>query len=301
VPWQVNRMNILEPNRTASTFRELVRTEITRDRLHINIIGLLVSGDPASETYANYTKAGCDDVGIHFALVKTDRDSIRHMLAEANEDASVHGIFVYYPVFGDERDREIREMVSRRKDVEGLTSYWMNKLYANERFDDEAKKRKAILPCTPLAIIKLLEMTDAYTPVGLPFDGQTITIFNRSEVVGKPLAYMLAHDGGRVYSFDIRGGIIIGTDGQAGTSIGREKALQESDIVITGVPSRRFDKVKARELKSGVICLNFSYVQNFEDDAKEMASFYIPRVGTLTVAMCLRNALRLYRNYHQKA
>jgi methylenetetrahydrofolate dehydrogenase (NADP+)/methenyltetrahydrofolate cyclohydrolase len=292
-------MNIVEPKRTAASFRELVKTEIAEDHLTINIIGFLVPGDPASEIYANYTMTGCEDVGIQFELVKTDRDSIRPLLAEANADPSVHGIFIYYPVFADDRDPTIRELVSPRKDVEGLTSYWMNKLYANERFEDAAGTHKAILPCTPLAIIKLLEVTEAYTPVGLPFSGQTITIFNRSEVVGRPLAYMLSHDGGRVYSFDINGGLIIDADGRAKTPISRERALEESDIVITGVPSRSFEKVRAKELKRGVICLNFSSVQNFAEDAKEMASCYIPRVGPLTVAMCLRNALRLYRNYHQ--
>ena len=292
-------MNILEPNRTASSFREVVKTEITEYELSINIVGFLVPGDHASETYASYTKAGCDDVGINFSLVKAHQETIKQLLAETNEDASIHGIFVYYPVFGDERDAEIRNIVSYKKDVEGLTHYWMNKLYANERFDDAARTHKAILPCTPLAIIKLLEITDAYAPVGLPFRGQTISIFNRSEIVGRPLAYMLSHDGARVYSFDINGGIIIGAHGRIEDPIGRTQALRESDVVITGVPSRDFDKVKASELKNGVICLNFSYVPNFADDAKEMASCYIPRVGTLTVAMCLRNALRLYRNYHQ--
>jgi methylenetetrahydrofolate dehydrogenase (NADP+)/methenyltetrahydrofolate cyclohydrolase len=290
-------MNILEPNNTAAAYRELIKAEILEGNLNIKVVGFLVSDDPASETYADYTKVGCDDVGIRFELIKSDRDSIRQMIAAANADENVHGIFVYYPVFGDDRDNEIKELVSPRKDVEGLTSYWMNKLYANERFDDAAKRHKSILPCTPLAIIKLLEMTEAYSSFGLPFAKQTITIFNRSEVVGKPLAYMLNNDGGTVYSFDVNGGIIVGTD----VAISREQALKNSDIVITGVPARSFDKVKSSEIKAGAICLNFSFVKNFEDDARKAASLYIPRVGTLTVAMCLRNALRLYRNYHQTA
>ena len=79
---------------------------------------------------------------------------------------------------------------------------------SNLKSTDAAKQHKSILPCTPLAIIKLLEMTEAYSSFGLPFAKQTITIFNRSEVVGKPLAYMLNNDGGTVYSFDVSGGIV---------------------------------------------------------------------------------------------
>jgi len=122
-------------------------------------------------------------------------------------------------------------------------------------------------------------------------------------VVGRPLAYMLSNDGARVYSFDINGGFVVdvnSSDHEA-RPVSRQDALDQSDIVITGVPSPHFEKVRAGELKSGAICLNFSYIQNFEPEAKDAASLYIPRVGPMTVAMCMRNALQLYRNYHHEA
>ncbi|MEI7788765.1 MAG: bifunctional methylenetetrahydrofolate dehydrogenase/methenyltetrahydrofolate cyclohydrolase [Chlorobiaceae bacterium] len=293
-------MNVLEPNNTAASFRNIVKREISKEGFKINIVGLLASEDPASITYSEYARNGCDDVGITFNLIMVNPDSIKQILSEANSDHTVHGIFIYYPIWNDYRDAEIRNMVSPHKDVEGLTSYWISKLYANDRFDDTEQRNKAILPCTPLAIIKLLEETESYVQIGLPFRGQTVTIFNRSEVVGRPLAYMLSNDGAKVYSFDINGGIVVDiSDPQKeNIAVTRAEALKNSDIVITGVPSRNFDKIRADELKPGAICLNFSSVQNFELDAKERAALYIPRVGTMTVAMCMRNALQLYRNYH---
>jgi len=295
-------MNVLEPNNTAATFRNIVKREINKEGFKINILGLLASEDQASITYSEYARNGCEDVGIIFNLITVNPDSIEQILSEVNHDKTIHGIFVYYPIWGDYRDAEIRNMVSPHKDVEGLTSYWIKKLYANDRFDDTEKRNKAILPCTPLAIIKLLEETKAYVPFGLPFKGQTITIFNRSEVVGRPLAYMLSNDGARVYSFDINGGVVVDISASQKEEIAvtRAEALKNSDIVITGVPSRNFEKIRADELKPEAICLNFSSVQNFDTAAKETASLYIPRVGTMTVAMCLRNALQLYRNYHQQ-
>lgn len=296
-------MKVLEPNPVAASFRDAVRRQISEEQLTINIVGILASSDPASITYADYTRAGCEDVGIHFDLKVTDPESARSVLEAANSDSAVHGIFVYYPIWGDERDAELRDLISPHKDVEGLSPHWINKLYANERFDDAARKFKAILPCTPLAIIKLLEATEAYEPFGLPFGGQQITIFNRSEVVGRPLAYMLSNDGARVYSFDINGGFVVDVNSSDHESrpVTREEALRQSDIVITGVPSTHFEKVRAEELKPGAICLNFSYIQNFEPEAREAASIYIPRVGPMTVAMCMRNALQLYHNYHHEA
>ncbi|MGC8773662.1 MAG: bifunctional methylenetetrahydrofolate dehydrogenase/methenyltetrahydrofolate cyclohydrolase [Chlorobaculum sp.] len=295
-------MKVLEPNPVAASFRDAVRRQISEEQLTINIVGILASDDPASITYADYTRAGCEDVGIHFDLRKCEPESVRATLEAANCDSAVHGIFVYYPIWGDERDAELRDLISPHKDVEGLSPHWIEKLYANERFDDAGGRFKAILPCTPLAIIKLLEATDAYQPYGLPFAGQQITIFNRSEVVGRPLAYMLSNDGARVYSFDINGGFVVDVNSSDHESrpVMRAEALGQSDIVITGVPSQHFEKVRAEELKPGAICLNFSYIQNFEQEAKEAASLYIPRVGPMTVAMCMRNALQLYRNYHHE-
>ncbi len=296
-------MKVLEPNHIAAQFRDAVRRQISEERLTINIVGILASSDPASITYADYTRAGCEDVGIHFDLRRCEPESVSNVLEAANQDSAVHGIFVYYPIWGDERDAELRDLISPHKDVEGLSPHWIDKLYANERFDDAERRFKAILPCTPLAIIKLLEATEAYEPFGLPFGGQQITIFNRSEVVGRPLAYMLSNDGARVYSFDINGGFVVDVNSSDHESrpVTREEALRQSDIVITGVPSPHFEKVRAEELKPGAICLNFSYIQNFEPEAREAASIYIPRVGPMTVAMCMRNALQLYRNYHHEA
>jgi methylenetetrahydrofolate dehydrogenase (NADP+)/methenyltetrahydrofolate cyclohydrolase len=294
-------MNKLDPANTAAFFRDIVKKEILEEGLEINIAGILASSDPASITYCNYARSGCEDVGINFKLINATPDSVVPILSEVNSDENIHGIFIYYPIWGDVRDADIRDTVSPEKDVEGLTSYWIRKLYANDRFDGEENQYKAILPCTPLAIIKLLEQTDSYMPYGLPFKGQTITVFNRSEVVGKPLAYMLSNDGAKIYSFDITGGVVIDKFGSQSETVPvtREMALRNSDVVITGVPSRQFEKIRANELKKGAICLNFSSVKNFESDAKDVASLFIPRVGPMTVAMCMRNALQLYRNYHQ--
>lgn len=296
-------MKVLEPNHAAASYRETVRQEIAEDGLRIRLCGILANDAQASAVYAEYARSGCAAVGIEFELIRCAPEDAMSTLQQLNDDPGVHGIFVYYPIWNDARDAELRDAILPSKDVEGLSTYWVRKLYGNERFDDAARTRKSILPCTPLAIIKLLETTEAYSQGGLPFQGQTIAVFNRSEVVGRPLAFMLSNDGARVFSFDIDGGLIIepGASGRASGPIDRAQALREADVVITGVPSRNFELIRAEEIRPGAICMNFSSVPNFEHAAKEVASLYIPRVGTMTVAMCMRNALRLYRNYHQAA
>ena len=68
--------------------------------------------------------------------------------------------------------------------------------------------KKSLLPCTPLAIIKLMEYLKVYDdqlPLGNRMSGKTVVVINRSEIVGRPLAAMLANDGADVYSVDLNG------------------------------------------------------------------------------------------------
>ena len=43
------------------------------------------------------------------------------------------------------------------KDVEGLTRFYRDCLYHNQRYVDKALTQKCVLPCTPLSVIKILE------------------------------------------------------------------------------------------------------------------------------------------------
>ena len=131
------------------------------------------------------------------------------------------------------------------------------------------------------------------------FQNKTVTIFNRSEVVGEPLAYMIANDGAKVFSFDLNDTLEITKNKRVQTNISRKDALAQSDIVVSGVPNKKFKAIESSELRSDCICLNFSELKNFTQEVEETASIYIPRVGAVTVAMLLRNTLRLYKNFQE--
>ncbi|KAG5462123.1 MAG: hypothetical protein BJ554DRAFT_5582 [Olpidium bornovanus] len=79
-----------------------------------------------------------------------------------------------------------------------------------------------------------------------------------------------------------------------------EQTLPISDVVITGVPAKNY-KVPTRDLKEGVIAINFSTVKNFEDDVKTRASIFVPSVGKVTVAMLERNLVRLASHANKDA
>lgn len=136
-------------------------------------------------------------------------------LIDANDDPRVHGIIVYYPIFGQEesfsgasQDDYLRDSVSFKCDVEGLCHTYRSNLYRNVRFlDYPVNNQKCLLPCTALSVAKILEKCpgcyDEKKPVGRKLEGKVVTVINRSEIVGRPLAAMLANDGAEVYSVDI--------------------------------------------------------------------------------------------------
>jgi len=102
-------------------------------------------------------------------------------------------------------DDYLRDSIAKEKDVEGLCHLYRYNLYHNIRYLDKERQVKCILPCTPLAVVKILEALGVYGPDGQhlhdqqhPLDrlrGKVVTIINRSEIVGRPLAAMLANDG----------------------------------------------------------------------------------------------------------
>ncbi len=288
--------NKIDPSLVAQGFREKLKSSVAEIGTQLNLVGLVGTDYKPSLTYAKYTEIGCNSVGINFDLRQVDKFDLETEIGRINDDPSIHGVMIYYPIFNVERDNYLKDQVDYRKDIEGLNTHWIRKLYRNDRIDD--KGNKAILPCTPLSIIKLLESAGAMHKEGAPLKGKKVTIFNRSEVVGRPLATMMAHDGALVYSFDLDGPMQIEKEKSCSTDITRTEALQSSDIVITGVPSKEFDLIRPDEIGDDAICVNFSTVKNFEKATIEKAKVFIPRVGPMTVTMALRNTLRLYKNYH---
>ena len=272
------------------------------------LVGFLSNDDPAAAKYAEWTAKTCLETGINFELKKVSRTHLEDELTLANEDDKVDGIMIYYPVFGGSQDQYLQNTVSVTKDVEGLSHTYRYNLYHNIRYLDSDQKIKCLLPCTPLGIIKILEAIGAYNlllPNGDRLHGRIITVINRSEVVGRPLAALLANDGAKVYSVDEFGilefhrgeGIKMKKHEIFETDISLHGALSQSDIVIGGVPSSNY-KISTKSLKEGVIAVNFSSFKNFEDDISQKASLFVPSVGKVTVAMLERNLVRLYE-YHQ--
>jgi methylenetetrahydrofolate dehydrogenase (NADP+)/methenyltetrahydrofolate cyclohydrolase len=294
---------IIDPTEVAHAYRDAVRAEVHAIGEPLVLAGFLSAEHGPSATYAEYTRRACDEVGVTFDLRHVKRLDAEAAIQEANADPRVHGMLVYYPIFGTQQDTYVRDLVDPGKDIEGLSSFWARCLYANRRVLGEDGRKKAILPCTPLAIMKLLDEAGASRQGDArPLAGVRAVVFNRSEVVGRPLASMMANDGASVVSFDVDGPQLFVPASEDGahaveeTAIDRASALAGADVVVTGVPSKEFPLVRADEIKEGAVCLNFSTRKNFDESVLGKARVFVPRVGPMTVTMALRNLVRLRGN-----
>ncbi|KAJ4396813.1 Methylenetetrahydrofolate dehydrogenase [NAD(+)] [Gnomoniopsis smithogilvyi] len=275
------------------------------------LAAFLANDDPAAVKYAEWSQKTCEENGFEFDLRRVGKEDLEEELRVANEDNKVDGIIIYYPIWPDNiaQDNYIKETVALEKDVEGLCFRHLSNMYHNARYlDPPTNLRKSILPCTPLGILKILEHVHIYNPIlaeGNRLYGKTITVINRSEVIGRPLAALLANDGANVFSVDVTGTQLY-TRGQGiknhrhqvedKKDYGLKEVLPVSDVIISGVPVESY-KVPTELIRDGAVCINFSAYRNFDGPAvKEKASIYIPSVGKVTVACLLRNLVRLVAN-----
>lgn len=275
------------------------------------LVGFLSNGDPAARQYAEWTARAFKQDNLQFELREVDELRLEDALEEANRDPEVHGIMIYYPVFGQRpsfhggsHDDYLRDAVSAYKDVEGLGHFYRRALYRNQRFVESVGERKCINPCTPLAVVKTLEHMNVYDKelaMGDRLSSKIVTVVNRSEVVGRPLAAMLANDGALVYSVDIDNLYIFRRRKlempPAGMTV--EEAVRQSDIVILGVPSDKY-KMEVSWIKEGAVVINVASQKNIDEKAllsQRPGVQYMAQVGKVTVAMLERNLLRLRTNF----
>lgn len=74
------------------------------------LVGILGTSSAPSRNYAEFTRRQCEELGFGFVLRETgaglrgggggEGEGVEEAIIEANEDEGVHGIMVYYPIFG---------------------------------------------------------------------------------------------------------------------------------------------------------------------------------------------------------
>lgn len=158
-------------------FWEASQKLLNMPKLTLAII-LEKSGDTANNVYARNLIKLCGRLDIDtFLFTPIDAEHLYSLIDEANKNSSINGIIIMQPL-SFEFDRRIYDMFAA-KDVEGLSTYNMGKMYCNDR---------AIVPMTPRAVIDIMyDMLEGASD----FSNSSVCIIGRSLYVGKALAVEL--------------------------------------------------------------------------------------------------------------
>jgi len=167
----------------AADVREGVADEVARlsdAGVEPGLATVLMSDDPASETYVSMKQRDCEEVGIEGVHVEVDADAPAAELYETIDDLNdrddVHGILVQMPVPDHVDKRTVLRRIDPEKDVDGFHPENVGRLVAGDaRFK----------PCTPHGVQKLLDAYDVET------ESADAVVVGRSDIVGKPMANLL--------------------------------------------------------------------------------------------------------------
>jgi len=141
---------------------------------------VLVGDDPASHAYVRAKQRKCEQVGVRSILARLPHeattDEVLARVRELGADPLVHAILVQHPVPAHVDRRAVFEAIPIEKDIDAVGACALGRVVLG--VSDAA-------PCTPLAIMRLLE---AYE---VDLDGLHAVVIGRSPILGRPMASML--------------------------------------------------------------------------------------------------------------
>ncbi len=243
---------------------------------------VLIGEDPASQVYVRNKEVAARNAGfhgnVHRLSAEVTQSEVLALVQALNHRDTVDGILVQLPLPKHLDATEIVRTIDPGKDVDGLHPYNVGLLCNGER---------GLRPCTPLGCMRLLDDID------YSLEGKQAVVVGRSNLVGKPLAWMLLERHATV------------TIAHSRT---RElpQLVSKADVVIAAVG--RAEMIRGEWIKPGAVVLDVGINRlpdgrlvgdvHFEE-AKERASFITPvpgGVGPMTIAMLLSNTLQAARN-----
>ncbi len=145
---------------------------------------VLVGDNPASISYVTAKEKACAEAGIHSREIRMDANvpeaEVVKTVLQLNADPAIHGILVQLPLPKGISEKKVIDAIAPEKDVDGFTPVNVGRMLIGE---------DCFLPCTPHGIVKLIEVT------GMDISGKHAVVIGRSNIVGKPVAALLARKG----------------------------------------------------------------------------------------------------------
>ncbi len=251
------------------------------------LVAVLVGNDGGSETYVAAKHKTCQEVGFDSEVIRFDstisQEELLACVHRLNKDDSVDGFIVQLPLPKHIDEQKIIEAIDYRKDVDGFHPINVGRMSIG-------------LPCfvsaTPAGIVELLKRYN------IPTQGKHCVVLGRSNIVGKPVAGLMAQKG---YPGDCTVTICHSRSANL-----KEMCLQ-ADIIIAALGVPGF--LKGDMVKDGVVVIDVGTTRVPATDTKSgfrlkgdvefsevapKASYITPvpgGVGPMTIISLMRNTL----------
>lgn len=145
---------------------------------------ILVGDNPASVSYVTAKERVCREAGMYSREIRLPAETPEQVVVDTvralNADPAIHGILVQLPLPKGISEKKVVDAIAAEKDVDGFTPVNVGRMLIGE---------DCFLPCTPHGIVKLIEVT------GMDIAGKHAVVIGRSNIVGKPVAALLARKG----------------------------------------------------------------------------------------------------------
>ena len=232
--------------------------------------------DPAATAYVKRIErafAAAEMVCIlHQLPAGTSEADFRDTIVELNQDARVHGVIVQMPLPPHLNQEMATSRLSPLKDVDGIHPHNAGLL---------ALGRPAFVPATPLGGLELLKRS------GIEIKGREAVIVGRSNIVGKPMFFLLLQEHATVTVCHSR-------------TRNLPEVTRRADILVAAIGKARM--ITADMVKPGAVVLDFGInvvegkvVGDVDFEAvKGVAGAITPvpgGTGPTTNAVLLRNTL----------
>ncbi len=251
-------------------------------KIEIKLVVILIGDSPASGLYVKNKEKKALEVGINSKVVRKGSQISEKNLIELieiyNQDDDIDGILVQLPLPDHIDSKTVIDKIDPLKDVDGFSAINMGLL---------ALGRPNIIPCTPLGCFKLLETFQNV-------EGKDVIIIGRSNIVGKPLAYLLTNKNATV------------TLAHSKTKNLKEKTSRY-DIIVSAVGIPNLVEGSWIKENSTVIDVGINYVTNTQgkkqlvgdvdfESVKDKAKYITPvpgGIGPMTIHGLLNNTFQL--------
>jgi len=181
-------MKLLDGKALAAEVEQETRLRITslqKRGITPGLAVVLVGENPASQAYVRNKDRTCATLGMLSRKKElpssTTQEELLRLVAELNEDPSIHGILVQSPPPPHIDEHAVTLAIDPRKDVDGFHPVNVAKLAMEDP--------TAFVPCTPLGCQRIL------MSAGIGTSGAEIVVVGRSLIVGKPMALLLMAKG----------------------------------------------------------------------------------------------------------